>query len=115
MAQWLDSACRKRGYETTRLKLVSGEELGEVTAAIFDATHCLGGELDSLRRLASSIGPAPLLALLDFPRVEDCQRASSAGAAAVLSKPFLLEDLFWQLDRLTAIPRSVLTRPTRIQ
>jgi DNA-binding NarL/FixJ family response regulator len=101
MGDWLASACGTRGYETVRLKRVGLEELGEVTAAVFDATHCLGGELDALRRLAGAISPAPLVALLDFPRVEDCTRASDAGAAAVLAKPFLLEDLFWQLEWLT--------------
>jgi hypothetical protein len=30
--------------------------------------------------------------------VEDRDRALAAGAAAVLAKPLLLEDLFWQLD-----------------
>jgi hypothetical protein len=101
MAEWLQSACRRRGYGTNLLKPGRWEDLGEVTAAIFDATHGLGGELDSLRRLASSLGSAPLVALLDFPRFDDCKRVSEAGAAAVLSKPFLVEDLFWQLDRLT--------------
>jgi len=31
--------------------------------------------------------PTPVIALLDFPRIEDYDRALEAGAAAVLSKP----------------------------
>ena len=48
------------------------------------------------------MAPAPLIALLDFPRIEDVERARSAGAAAVLSKPLQLEDLFWHLERVVA-------------
>jgi CheY-like chemotaxis protein len=54
-----------------------------------------------LRRLSEILGPAtPIVAIVDFPRVEDRDRAMAAGAAAVLSKPLLLDDLFWQLDQL---------------
>jgi len=37
---------------------------------------------------------------MDFPRIDDRSRALAAGARAVVSKPFLIEDLFWQIDRL---------------
>jgi DNA-binding NarL/FixJ family response regulator len=68
-------------------------------AGIFDAGDG-DAEYETLRRLAADLRPAPVIALLGFPRVEDRDRAVAAGAAAVLSKPLLLEDLYWQLDRL---------------
>jgi CheY-like chemotaxis protein len=49
------------------------------------------------------MGPAPIVALLNFPRVEDRDRALAAGAAAVLSKPVLVEDLLWQLRQIAQI------------
>jgi CheY-like chemotaxis protein len=69
-------------------------------AAIFDGSQGRGEELGELEHLAAGLRPAPIVALLDFPRIEDHRRAMAAGAAAVLSKPLQLEDLLWQLDRL---------------
>lgn len=100
MHQWLSAACRRRGYSTIWLQTHRMARVDRATAAIFDATECLGEELRQLELLRRSVGPAPIIALLDFPRVGNCQRALAAGASAVLSKPLLLEDLFWQMDRL---------------
>ncbi len=53
---------------------------------------------DELARLAAALRPAPVIALLAFPRTEDDAQARSAGAAAVLSKPLAVDDLFWELE-----------------
>ena len=105
MQDWLQRICRRRGYSTSWLRPHQSVEREQVTAAIFDADECLGKELDALKRLVGAIEPAPALALMDFPRVESRDRALAAGARAVLSKPLLVDDLFWQLDRL--IPDEV--------
>ena len=105
MQDWLQKICRSRGYSTSWLRPHQSIEIEQVTAAIFDADECLQQESDSLKRLADAIAPAPVLALMDFPRVESCDRALAAGARAVLSKPLLVDDLFWQLNRL--IPGEV--------
>ena len=102
MQDWLSAACTKRGYSTEWLRPDRADRLEGVKAAIFDATECSGGELEGLKRLGVALGPAPIIALLDFPRTEDRDRTLAAGASAVLSKPFLLEDLFWELDRVIA-------------
>lgn len=100
MHDWLAAACRRRGYSTLWLR-PPYEPPGEVlAAAIFDTTECQGQELDQLQGVAMRLSPTPVVALLDFPRVEDRDRALMAGAAAVLSKPLLIEDLYWQLDQL---------------
>ena len=54
-----------------------------------------------LAALVERLRPAPVVAMLDFPRVEDCDRALAAGVVAVLSKPLVLADLFWHLDHVT--------------
>lgn len=102
MQDWLAAACRGRGYSTEWIRPHRPTTLRDTTAAIFDATDCRGEELDQLKRFAAVSGEAPVLALLDFPRIEDEDLALAAGAVAVLAKPLLLEDLFWQLDQMPA-------------
>lgn len=105
MEQWLSAALRCRGQSTVWLRPPRAARVEGATAAIFDGSDCRGEELRQLRRLAATLGrlphgaPVPIIALLDFPRIEDHDRALAAGAAAVLSKPLHLDDLFWQLDR----------------
>ncbi len=102
MQDWLSAACRRRGYSTVWVRSDRASRVAGVRAGIFDATECRHEEAALLARLAAAIRPSPVLALLDFPRVEDYDRALAAGAAAVLSKPLLIDDLFWQLDRCIA-------------
>ncbi len=98
MACWLSDACRMCGYSTAWLRPPHYTQVEGAVAAIFDGSDLHGEELDQLRRLTNALGRAPVVVLLDFPRIEDERRAISAGAAAVLSKPLNLDDLFWQLD-----------------
>ena len=100
MQDWLSAACRRRGYSTVWLRGDRPSRVAGVKAAVFDATECRGEEAAFLERLVAAIRPAPVLALLDFPRVDDCDRALAAGATAVLAKPLLIDDLFWHLDRM---------------
>ncbi len=100
MHDWLQAACARRGYSTVWLLPHRPVPPEGVTAAIFDGNECRGEERSSLEQLAAALGPAPIVALLDFPRIEDRDRGLAAGAKAVLSKPFLIDDLFWQIDRL---------------
>jgi len=100
VAEWLCDACAARGWATVWLRrnwhaAVSGAALG-----IFDDANLSGPQQDQLHRLCKLVQPAPVLALLDFPRIEDVACAMQAGAAAVLSKPVQLADLYWQLDQL---------------
>ena len=100
MQDWLQAACAQRGYSTVWLLAHRPLPAEEVTAAIFDGNECRGEEAESLRQLAAALGPVPIIALLDFPRIDDRNRALGAGAHAVLSKPVLIEDLFWQIEQL---------------
>ena len=84
---------RTRGLEGTR-------------SILFDATDCTGAETEALRLAAEWYAPAPALALMDFPRPEDARRARAAGAAAVLSKPVLIDDLCCEMGRLQETART---------
>jgi len=99
MQDWLSSACRSCGMSTVWLRPPRPARVEGATAAIFEGSDCREEQLDELRHLAAALRPAPIVALLDFPRIEDRRRALSAGAAAVVSKPLQLEDLFWEMDR----------------
>jgi len=102
MARLLADACRHAGYETVFIEPGSCMPATGAAAGIWDATSCDPSEIAELRNFATALADVPLIALLGFPRAEDCQRVVSAGAAAVLSKPLLLDDLCQELTRLTS-------------
>jgi CheY-like chemotaxis protein len=100
MHDWFATACRRQGYSTVWLRPGEPIRVDGVRSAVFDGTDCGPDEVVQIEHLSAELRPAAILALLDFPRIEDHDRALAAGAAAVLSKPLLLDDLFWQLDRM---------------
>jgi len=102
MADWLSATCRSCGLATVWLRGPRPARIAGPTAVLFDGSDGRDGELREIERLSTSLAPAPLIALLDFPRIEAYRRVLAAGAAAVVSKPFHVEDLFWELDRVTA-------------
>ena len=57
-------------------------------------------------RLVEQAPRAARIALVGFPRVQDKAAAVGAGASAVVSKPFLAEDLLWQMRQCLARQRS---------
>jgi len=95
----LADACRAVGYSTVWLRPGHDVQLTGATAVLWDDACCERPQAVEIARLAEAVRPAPMIALLHFPRVQDHDRALAAGAAGVVSKPFLLDDLFWQLDR----------------
>jgi CheY-like chemotaxis protein len=99
MADWLSAACRGRGLATIWQRDPAFARVEGARAAIFDGTDLCGDECEAMRRFANALRPAPVIALLSFPRIEDHRRALSAGASAVLSKPLLVEDLLEAVDR----------------
>ena len=60
--------------------------------------------LTRVERISAIAAGAPIVALLGFPRPEEIECARQAGVAAVLSKPFLVADLAWQLAAVLAAP-----------
>jgi len=101
MADWLSAACRSCGLSTVWLRPPRPARVEGPTAVLFDGSDGRDGEVREIERLSTLFAPAPVIALLDFPRIETYRRLLDAGAAAVVSKPFHIEDLFWELDRAT--------------
>lgn len=104
IAEWLSAACRLGGYSTVRLTGRHWPQVAGASAGVFNATDLGPAEAAELQRMAEQLDRPPIVALLDFPRVEDRQRALRHGATAVLAKPLLVEDLLWQLGKQSDVP-----------
>jgi DNA-binding NarL/FixJ family response regulator len=98
MWEWLAAACQSRGFSAVWQPAGTSIRVRGAAWGIFDATDLGPGERDALEKMAARLRPAPVVVLMSFPRVEDRKRALSAGAAAVLSKPLLAEDLWAEMD-----------------
>jgi DNA-binding NarL/FixJ family response regulator len=64
-----------------------------VEIVLWDAGLASLTDFSELARLKSAYPGASIIALADFPRIEDQQRLLDAGVAAVLSKPVMLAEL----------------------
>ncbi len=105
----LADACRAGGFSAVWLLPRQPVHVAGVSAILWDTAECASGvtnEMQQLRCHVDKLPGVPVVALLDFPRLHDKQRVIAAGAAAVVSKPFLLEDLHWQLERVVE-PRQI--------
>ncbi len=100
MADWLCEACRRQGYATVRFDQRGVPRIEGATAGLFDMADAEHDDLTELEVFAAQVRPAPVLALMHFPRTQDVRRAGRHGAAGVLSKPVQIEDLFWRLAQV---------------
>jgi CheY-like chemotaxis protein len=90
--------CRQAGYSTLWLPPNQTVHASHVAAAIWDGVACDEIGDPQLRAVVAQHRPAPVIAMLDYVRRQDYERARSAGAAAVIAKPFLVYDLLWHLE-----------------
>lgn len=64
---------------------------------VWDCAAGFASGTASFDRLVQRLPETPKIVLVGFPRGEDIAAARAHGAAAVISKPFLVEDLLWQV------------------
>jgi len=95
---WICDTCRRAGYAVVRLHPDDPPPAEKPSAAVFDGSDESCRQIEDLRRFVATVRPAPVIALLGFPRQEDRDALVAAGATAVLSKPLFVQDLFWELD-----------------
>ncbi len=69
-----------------------GKSVTAANAGIWDGSQLDARELRRLRAYCHETH-GPVLALLDFPRVEHFEQAKAAGATAVFAKPYVVEEL----------------------
>jgi hypothetical protein len=91
-AEMLCDACRLWGLRAICFDRPP-TRVSDVSLAIWDGDRCGAEDAAELRAFAVAIRPAHLVALLTFPRIDERDRALSAGASRVLSKPLCLEQL----------------------
>jgi hypothetical protein len=94
----LAAACRRAGYSTVWLHPCRPARVRGAAAAIYDGAAMDAAGFDELRQFVSDVAPAVALALLDAPRIQDVRLAGSLGAA-VMAKPFRIDELLWLLGR----------------
>lgn len=69
----------------------------DVDVAIWDCQGDFLASQSSFERLVERWPRTARIVLMGFPRVDNQAAALTSGAAAVVSKPFLIEDLLWQV------------------
>ncbi len=103
-AESLIELCSQRGWNALWLRNVNAALPSIVDCAVFDARDTSAKEIQDLVNLRTSLGAAPIIALVGFPRLEDVERFQAAGASAIVSKPFLADDLARQIERFVGQP-----------
>ncbi len=99
MADMLTSACRSQGYAAAWLDPRYRLRLEGPDAILWEGS---ANQLDDLQNIHRRYPSAPIMALLDFPRIDDLERALRWGAAEILAKPMHLADLFTRIAALLA-------------
>jgi hypothetical protein len=100
----LAEACAQAGFSTAWLAPLQPCRVKAAAAGIWDETGRGLRGFQDLEKFATSLFPAPTLALVGFPRRGECELALELGAADVLPKPFLIDDLLVRLSRLAQLP-----------
>jgi CheY-like chemotaxis protein len=96
----LADACRSLGYEAIVWRELPVATDLLISAVLWDTSAADATTPATVNRVKLAAGGAPVAALLGFPRPEQIEQARQAGVTAVVSKPFLLADLEWQLAAL---------------
>jgi len=100
-AQSLTAMCERRGWQSVWLRSIAAEISFHPDAILFDAAHNSQTDMTQLARLQVACHNCPIVVLAGFPRAEDVSPWKSAGATAIVSKPFLTRDLLREIERLT--------------
>ena len=85
------------GFQTVWNRYCDRIEVDGAAAVVWDCPAGFAESQQSFVDLVQQLRSVPVIAVLGFPRPEDRIQAMRVGAAAVISKPFLVEDLLWQV------------------
>lgn len=101
-AEAIADCLRIAGFAAAWLPPTTGGLVQGAAAVVCDADDINDTVAARLHCLSDQFTPAPIVTLLGFPRAADVQRASQAGAACVVAKPFTLHEFLAQLDNVLA-------------
>ena len=106
MAQLIIAACETAGHVGRWIDR-PGTSPAPVEVAIWDDSSDARHAVIPIEIFAGEIAPAPIIATMSFPRIDDCERLSRFGVKFVLGKPLMIEDLLWQIEALIKAHRSM--------
>ncbi len=92
--------CRQCGWNAVWVRNLNEAASQDFDCVLFDTRNTSPSEMEALAKLRGALGEVPVIALAGFLRPDDIERFQVAGAAAVVSKPFLADDLRWQIEQL---------------
>ncbi len=98
----LAEACHAIGHSTTWASPRQPAFVTGAAVAIWDVAASIEFDGADLDRFAKQMQPAPTVAIIGFPRASDRQLALDCGVSCVVSKPYLLQDLWNELARATS-------------
>ena len=104
-ADSLADVCRLAGYTTVIVRDDQQWAAPGAVAVVWDASVERATNHQCVETICRSAGGAPLVALIGFPRAEDVAQATDAGVTAVVSKPFSIHDLLWELAAVISVSR----------
>lgn len=99
----LAESLRQVGYGTVWLRHRRWRDVRGAIAVVWDGGHCDWSQQADLEEVSALSRIAPVIALLDFPRQQDIALIRRAGASAIVSRPFLIDDLLFQINRLNKL------------
>lgn len=95
-------ACSAIGHSTTWVNPRQPTFVTGAAVAIWDVALSIDRDRTELAEFAQRVKPVPVIAVMGFPRASDRQQAVECGATCVVSKPYLLQELWTELARVTA-------------
>ncbi|MEO8494635.1 MAG: hypothetical protein ABI614_06170 [Planctomycetota bacterium] len=95
-------ACHTIGHSTVWASPRQPVFVTSAVVAIWDVASSIESDAEELGRFAKQMQPAPVVAIIGFPRASDREAAFECGAASVVSKPYLLQELWTELGRVTS-------------
>jgi hypothetical protein len=101
MRAWLAGVCGTWGLSVITFRRPPAEPVGGISLVLWDAGPTISGAIEAFPGGLSQFPAARAVVLADFPRAEDVECFLTSGAAAVLSKPLMLNDLAGALDSRT--------------
>jgi CheY-like chemotaxis protein len=97
-AESLMELCNACGWRGQRLREIEPALVNSFDAVILDSSRGRLGAEAVLSKLRSIGASPPTLVLVGFSRQDEIDQLQSAGAAAVLRKPFSIEEFKWHVE-----------------
>ena len=98
----LSDACFRMGYSAVCVQPHQPVHVTGSTTVLWDGNAVENSTVEELRELVKRFSPTPVIALLFYPRPEDIETVAAAGVSGILAKPFLVRDLYGEIERLRA-------------